>query len=94
MCWYLKAFGVVLMAAAAAAATPGHPAHELEVLEQILVKLSTFHVSKRAKKNQVPFNLPLPQLDPNMVSESSSCVCESFTVLAEVVAAVKSAHDV
>lgn len=68
-------------AAGAAAPQPGHPAHELEVLEQVLAKLSSFHVSKSVKKNQVPFNLPLPQLDPNMVRLSGSCSCGSCTVL-------------
>lgn len=46
----------------------------------MLGKLSTMHVSKNVKKNQVPFNLP--QVDPNIVSISvlrgilytSSCV--------------------
>jgi len=44
----------------------GHPAHEIEVLEQVLGKLSVMHMSKNVKKNQVPFNLP--QIDPNIVS--------------------------
>jgi hypothetical protein len=44
----------------------GHPSHEIEVLQQVLSKLSMMHVSKNVKKNAVPFNLP--QLDPNMVS--------------------------
>lgn len=46
-----------------------HPAHELELLEQVLGKLSVLHVSKNAKKNQMPFNLPLPQIDPNVINE-------------------------
>jgi hypothetical protein len=44
----------------------GHPVHELDVLQQILGKLSVMHVSKSVKKNAVPFNLP--QIDPNIVS--------------------------
>lgn len=43
-----------------------HPSHELEVLQQVLGKLSILHMSKNVKKNQVPFNLP--QIDPNIVS--------------------------
>jgi hypothetical protein len=45
-----------------------HPAHELEVLEQVLGKLSVMHVSKNVKKNAMPFNLALPQIDPKTVS--------------------------
>lgn len=33
----------------------------------MLRKLSIFHISKNVKKNAVPFNLPLPQIDPNIV---------------------------
>ena len=51
------------------AAPAGHPAHEIEVLEQVLGKLSTLHMSKNVKKNQVPFNLP--QIDPKIVSGSA-----------------------
>ncbi|KAF8058434.1 sbpA [Scenedesmus sp. PABB004] len=46
-----------------------HAAHELEVLEQVLGKLSTLHVSSSVKKNAVPFNLPLPQIDPKTINE-------------------------
>lgn len=44
----------------------GTTGHELEVLQQVLSKLSIMHVSKSVKKNAVPFNLP--QLDPSIVS--------------------------
>lgn len=50
----------------------GTPGHELEVLQQVLGKLSIMHVSKSVKKNAVPFNLP--QLDPNIVSVLHICV--------------------
>eukprot|EP00878_Enallax_costatus_P023477 GHUV01024973.1.p1 GENE.GHUV01024973.1~~GHUV01024973.1.p1 ORF type:complete len:414 (+),score=146.25 GHUV01024973.1:1024-2265(+) len=47
----------------------GHSAHDLELLEQILSKISVLHISKNATKNQVPFNLPIPQVDPKTVNE-------------------------
>jgi uncharacterized Fe-S cluster-containing MiaB family protein len=56
------------MSPCACSCPAGHPAHELEVLQQILGKLSVMHVSKSVKKNAVPFNLP--QIDPNVVSAS------------------------
>jgi hypothetical protein len=49
-------------------APAAHPAHELEVLEQVLGKLSVMHVSKNVKKNAMPFNMALPQIDPKTVS--------------------------
>jgi hypothetical protein len=44
-----------------------HPVHELEVLEQVLGKLSVMHISKNVKKNAMPFNLAIPQIDPKTV---------------------------
>jgi hypothetical protein len=42
------------------------------VLEQVLGKLSMMHVSKNVKKNAMPFNLALPQIDPKTVSAQQS----------------------
>ncbi|WIA37760.1 hypothetical protein OEZ86_014635 [Tetradesmus obliquus] len=46
-----------------------HPAHELEVLEQVLGKLSVMHVSRNVKKNAMPLNLAIPQIDPKVINE-------------------------
>ncbi|KAF6261475.1 hypothetical protein COO60DRAFT_774588 [Scenedesmus sp. NREL 46B-D3] len=46
-----------------------HPAHQLQVLEQVLAKLSVMHVSKNVKTNTMPLNLALPQIDPKTVNE-------------------------
>lgn len=47
----------------------GHRAQDLELLQEVLSRLSVFHMSQSAKKNQVPFNLPLPQVDPKVINE-------------------------